>query len=145
MTSAELEAQIPALVAAATQVRERAWAPYSQFHVGAALLCEDGTVFTGCNVENASYGLTICAERTAVAKAVSEGQRRFAAIVIVTDMDEPASPCGMCRQTLAEFAPGLPVVLAGLTGVRRDTNLATLLPGAFTPEALQRYQAGHTP
>lgn len=140
-TPAELEARMPALEAAALSAREHAWAPYSRFHVGAALLCADGTVYTGCNVENASYGLTVCAERTAMLKAVSEGHREFVAIAIATDMAEPASPCGMCRQALAEFAEDLRIVLVNRAGLRREMTLASLLPGAFKPSALLEWQA----
>jgi cytidine deaminase len=135
------EARIAALSAAAVDARTRAWAPYSRFQVGAALLCEDGTVVTGCNVENASYGLTVCAERTALLKAVSEGHRRFVAIAIATDMPEPATPCGMCRQAMAEFADDLPIYLVNPAGARRTFSLAALLPGAFKPEALLQWQA----
>ena len=135
------EARIAALSAAAVDARTRAWAPYSRFQVGAALLCEDGTIVTGCNVENASYGLTVCAERTALLKAVSDGRRRFVAIAIATDMPEPATPCGMCRQAMAEFANDLPIYLVNPAGVRRTFSLAALLPGAFKPEALLQWQA----
>jgi len=133
-----------ALIAAALAARAHAWAPYSQFRVGAAVLCDDGSVFTGCNVENATYGLTVCAERTALLKAVSEGHRRFVRIAIASDMAEPATPCGMCRQAIAEFAPDLPVVLVNPQGVRRETTLTTLLPGAFTQEALLAWRAERT-
>ena len=143
--AAALAAQMPALEAAALAARAHAWAPYSRFQVGAALLCADGTVYSGCNVENASYGLTICAERTALVKAVSEGHRRFVAIAIATDMAEPATPCGMCRQALSEFADDLPIVLINTTGARRELTLSALLPGAFKPEALLQWQAGRTP
>src|SRR5690606_12887090 len=95
-----------ALIAQATSAQQRAYAPYSRFHVGAALVCDDGTVVEGCNVENASYGLCICAERTAVAAAVAGGRRHFPTIAIVTSASPPASPCGMCRQVLAEFLTG---------------------------------------
>ncbi len=129
-----------ALAALAIDAARKAWAPYSGFHVGAALLCEDGTIFTGCNVENASYGLTICAERTAVVKAVSEGHRRFLGLAISTDLDTPASPCGMCRQTLAEFGPDLSILLVGQGGSRRLVELSQLLPDAFTPAELLAYR-----
>jgi cytidine deaminase len=129
------------LIAAALAARAHAWAPYSHFQVGAAVLCDDGSIYSGCNVENATYGLTVCAERTALLKAVSEGRRRFVAIAVASDMAEPATPCGMCRQAIAEFAQDLPVVLVNPQGVRRETTLATLLPGAFTPEALLAWRA----
>lgn len=90
---------------------ENAYAPYSDFKVGAALLCDDGTVFTGCNIENASYGASNCAERTAVFKAVSEGRRNFSAIAVVSSGGEETFPCGICRQVLAEFAPNIRIVL----------------------------------
>src|SRR5438876_9375218 len=93
------------LVAAATAARERAFAPFSRFLVGAALEADDGTIVTGCNVESASYGLTVCAERAAVFKGVSEGLRHFKRVAVVTDTDHPARPCGACRQVLWDFAP----------------------------------------
>ena len=110
-----------------------AYAPYSRFKVGAALLAEDGRVFTGCNVENASYGLTNCAERTAVFKAVSEGARRFTALAIAGGEGEAAMPCGACRQVLAEFCPPeMPVRCVTLDGKSvRDFTLGELLPGVF--------------
>ncbi len=120
------------LYAAAKAAREMAHAPYSRFRVGAALLAEDGTVIRGCNVENRSYGLSICAERTAVAAAVAAGKRRFRAIAVVTDASPPAMPCGMCRETLNEFAENdLPVLVANLDGERRETRLRELHPMPF--------------
>jgi cytidine deaminase len=126
----------PALVAAAAAARERAYAPYSRFQVGAALLGEDGGIYPGCNVENASYGLTICAERNALWAAVARGQRRFVALAVVTDASPPAMPCGACRQVLRELAPDLPIVTANLAGERFQTSLAELLPNSFGPEDL---------
>lgn len=120
-----------ALVAAAADARERASAPYSHFHVGAALLAADGRVFGGCNVESSSYGLTCCAERTAVFKAVSEGVRAFRAVAVVTGADEPTSPCGACRQVLWDQCRDIVVVMATTGGKREETTLATLLPRAF--------------
>ena len=123
------------LVEAALKVRDRAHAPYSKFAVGAAVLDVDGGVHVGCNVENASYGLCVCAERHAIAAAVSAGVDRIQALAVVTDTDPPASPCGACRQVLVEFGD-FPVILANLAGDRVMTSAAELLPNAFTPKAL---------
>jgi cytidine deaminase len=126
--------QRTALIQAAIAVRRRAYVPYSSYAVGAALLVEDGTIITGVNVENASYGLTICAERTAVTKAISEGHRKILAVAVVTD--NAGSPCGACRQVLTEFAGDVPVYLVDAVGNGRDTTLYTLLPDHFGPEHL---------
>ncbi|MES2437707.1 MAG: cytidine deaminase [Verrucomicrobiota bacterium] len=116
------------LVEAAWRVRESAYAPYSNFHVGAALLAADGTVFTGCNVENISYGLTNCAERVAIGAAVAAGSRRFLAVAVVADTAVPISPCGACRQVLAEF--GVPLVMLANRTERMEFRLEELLPRA---------------
>jgi cytidine deaminase len=127
--------KIDQLVAAAASVRKMAHAPYSDYLVGAAVLTTDGRVFTGCNVENASYGLSVCAERHAIAAAVAAGCRDFAGVAVVTQSDPPAAPCGACRQVLAEFGD-FPVILAGLDGYQRSTTVKTLLPIAFDPTTL---------
>jgi cytidine deaminase len=120
------------LIRAARRARERAYCPYSRYAVGAALLADDGNVYCGANVENASYGLTICAERAAVAAMVSAGRTRILAIAIATQ--DAGSPCGACRQVLAEFAePDLPIVCLGEAGEARTFTLGELLPFAFGP------------
>jgi cytidine deaminase len=122
------------LVQLAQAARENAYAPYSHYDVGAALLTASGQVFTGCNVENAVYPMTLCAERTAMVKAVSEGQREFVAIAIATR--NSGSPCGACRQVMREFAPHLRVLLADDAGHVRQFTLDQLLPESFGPESL---------
>jgi cytidine deaminase len=126
------------LVAAARAARERAIAPYSGFKVGAALEAADGTIITGCNVENASYGLTVCAERVAMFKALSDGHRGFVRIAVVADTEAPTSPCGACRQILWEFGPDLDVILANLTAITGTHRMADLLPHAFSGRLLER-------
>jgi cytidine deaminase len=124
------------LIKAAKHARRAAYAPYSHFKVGAALLSRDGRVFTGCNVENASYGLTICAERAAICKAVSEGTRRFAKIAVVTGADEVTSPCGACRQVLWEFSHDLVVIMVNVKGKRQTCSISELLPAPFDSRLL---------
>ncbi|MFP3918242.1 cytidine deaminase [Lysinibacillus telephonicus] len=117
--------------------RQKAYVPYSKFPVGAALLTEDGQVYLGCNIENSSYGLANCAERTAIFKAVSEGVTKFTGLAVVADTDRPCSPCGACRQVISEFcSPDMPVYLTNLKGDLQQTTVGELLPGAFTPEDL---------
>jgi cytidine deaminase len=122
-----------ALVEEAIAARERAYAPYSRFRVGAAVRGDDGRVYRGCNVENASYPLSVCAERNAVAAAIAGGARRIEAIAVVADTAEPVSPCGGCRQVIFEFGPGARVILANLRGARLGTTLDALLPRGFGP------------
>ncbi len=120
-----------ALIAAATHARENAHAPFSNFRVGAALRAKSGRVYTGCNVENATYGLTVCAERVAIFKAISEGERGFDAIAVVADTDVLTPPCGACRQIIWEFCGEVPVILANTKGRIERENSAKLLPRAF--------------
>ena len=131
-----------ALADAAIAARDAAHAPYSEYRVGAALLCADGTVVAGCNVENASYGLTVCAERNAVFAAVAAGERRFTAVAVATE--DGGSPCGACRQVLREFCPppqdrrfGI-LLVDGKGRIKRRRTLAELLPESFGPETLGR-------
>jgi cytidine deaminase len=121
----------------ARDARERAIATYSGFKVGAALETADGTIVTGCNIENASYGLTICAERVAMFKALSDGHRTFVRIAIVADTAEPTPPCGACRQILWEFGPDLDVILANMADVTGHHRMADLLPLAFDGRLLE--------
>lgn len=120
------------LIARAMVAREKAYAPYSGFKVGAALLASSGKIYEGSNVENASYGATICAERVAAASAVAAGERRFLALAVVAAGPPLITPCGICRQFLAEFGPDLAIYLADLEGRVERTELAALLPAAFT-------------
>jgi len=117
---------------------ERAYAPYSGFRVGAAILGSDGSIAEGCNVENASYPAGICAERAAISAAIARGVRDFSAIVIATEADRPTPPCGMCRQVMMEFAPQLEVVSVTRGGVDARWTMSDLLPEAFTPTSLGR-------
>ncbi|MDO9499479.1 cytidine deaminase [Falsiroseomonas sp.] len=136
-----------ALLDAAEAARDHAYAPYSRFRVGAALLCDDGTIQPGCNLENASYGATICAERVAVGAAIAAGRRRFRAIAIAGPAGIALSPCGICRQVLSEFSPdgALRVVMRTADGSVRETRLAALLPDAFGPADLASAPASAHP
>lgn len=127
------------LVSRAIAARRHAYVPYSHFPVGAALLTKSGKIYTGCNIENASYGLTVCAERVAIWKAVSEGETEFSALAVATNIG--GSPCGACRQVMAEFAPDMPVLIADLNGKTAPHTVAGLLPLAFTPQHLQQAAA----
>lgn len=124
------------LLKAAKDAFANAYIPYSRFGVGAALRCEDGTVFAGANVENASFGLTRCAEQSAVQAMATAGARSFSQIVVYTESDEPSSPCGACRQVLYEFSPDAEVFLVNHQGQVVTTTVSGLLPGAFGPEKL---------
>lgn len=126
------------LLQLAKEARQQAYVPYSKFPVGAAIITKDGKVYQGCNIENASFGLTNCAERTAIFKAVSEGKTAFEAIAVIADTAGPVSPCGACRQVMVEFCePTMPVYLTNLNGDVQQTTVGDLLPGAFTTEDLQ--------
>jgi cytidine deaminase len=125
------------MVDAARLAMSRAYAPYSHYRVGAALRAADGTIVPGCNVENASYPAGICAERTALSAAIALGHREFTALTIAVESDRPATPCGICRQALAEFAPRLPIQSISSTGVEQRWTLDALLPAPFTVEVLR--------
>jgi len=124
------------LLEAAVEARANAHAPYSGFRVGAAVLGRHGGIYAGCNVENASYPVSMCAERGAIAAAVAAGERALEAVLILADAAAPCPPCGMCRQALAEFGPDMAVVLVGATGKTDETTLRDLLPRAFGPDFL---------
>lgn len=125
------ELEIQKLMDCAIKARENAYSPYSHFAVGAALLCEDGTLFEGCNIENASYGLTNCAERTAIFKAVSEGHIKFKALAVFADTEGPCAPCGACRQVMAEFKIPL-IIMGNLMGNIKIVTIEELLPFSFS-------------
>jgi cytidine deaminase len=124
------------LITAAAQARENAHAAYSNFRVGAALRATSGRIFGGCNVENATYGLTVCAERVAIFKAISEGERGFDAIAVVADTDELTAPCGACRQLIWEFCGDVPVILGNLTGKTEVIVMHDLFPKPFDASSL---------
>ncbi|WP_242307030.1 cytidine deaminase [Bacillus cereus group sp. BfR-BA-01524] len=122
----------------ANKMLSKAYIPYSKFPVGAALVTKEGKIYTGCNIENASYGLCNCAERTAIFKAVSEGERDFSYLVITGETDGPISPCGACRQVIVEFCnPKMPVLLTNVKGDEKEVTVEQLLPGAFTIDDLK--------
>lgn len=125
------------LIEVAKVVREKAYAPYSNFKVGAALLTKKGKIYTGCNVESASYGLTVCAERVAIWKAVSEGESEFETIAVVADTEELTPPCGVCRQIIWEFCGDVPVIFANLKGKTETVKMSDLLPRAFDTKFLK--------
>lgn len=128
---------IELLIEEAKKARDKAYVPYSKFQVGAALLTNDGTVYHGCNIENAAYSMTNCAERTALFKAYSEGDRTFKMLAVIADTDGPVSPCGACRQVISELCPkDMKVVLTNLKGDIKELTVEELLPGAFSPEDL---------
>ena len=124
------------LVAAAADVREKAYAPYSNFKVGAAVETDAGNIYTGCNVESASYGLTVCAERVAIWKGISRGEKRFGRIAVVVDTEELTPPCGVCRQIIWEFCGDVPVILSNLHGKSETVQMSELLPRAFDSKFL---------
>lgn len=127
------------LVEEAKIARKFAYTPYSKFNVGAALLAKSGKVYRGCNIESASYSPTNCAERTAIFKAISEGDTDFTALAVVADTEGPCSPCGVCRQVIAEFfTEDIPIYLANLDGNMVKTNVSELLPGAFTNKDMEK-------
>jgi cytidine deaminase len=120
------------LLEAAQEARRNSYSPFSHFPVGAAVETADGSIYAGCNVENSSYGLTVCAERNAIASAIADGHREFVAVLVVAERTPPAQPCGMCLQTIAEFAPPeIPIVLVNPTGDRREQRLKDYLPDPF--------------
>jgi cytidine deaminase len=130
-------AQQKELLRAAEEARKTAYAPYSRYQVGAALLTASGRIYPGCNIENASYGATICAERVAVAKAVSAGENDFVALAVIADSAQPGTPCGICRQFLVEFAPRLLIIMGNLQGQVEVGRLDQYLPSAFNQEYLK--------
>jgi cytidine deaminase len=132
------------LVEAASAVRENSYAPYSKFRVGAAVETKDGKIYSGCNIESASYGLTVCGERVAIWKAVSEGEHEFKQIAVVVDTEELTPPCGVCRQILWEFCGNVPVTLANLSGKSETVMMEDLLPRAFGRRFLEQNKNAET-
>jgi len=133
-----IEIEDQRLLELATLARGRAYAPYSNFAVGAALLGVSGEVYLGCNIENSAYPAGICAERGAFAAAIAAGERDFVRLIVVADLDRPVSPCGICRQVISELAPQARIMLANLDGMVEETTAQLLLPGAFTATDLAR-------
>ncbi len=129
------------LLDAARTARAGAYVPYSLYPVGAALVCGSGRIYDGCNIENAAYGATMCAERTAVFAAYAAGEREFVALAVIAASDRPVPPCGVCRQVLVELAPDMPVLLANTNGDTHHTTPRELLPGAFGPQDLGQSEA----
>lgn len=125
------------LIDAAAEVREKAYAPYSNFKVGAAVETDEGDIYTGCNVESASYGLTVCAERVAIWKGISRGEKKFGRIAVVVDTEELTPPCGVCRQIIWEFCGDVPVILSNLHGKSETVQMSELLPRAFDSKFLK--------
>lgn len=125
------------LINAARDVRENAFAPYSNFKVGAAVETDEGNIYTGCNVESASYGLTVCAERVAIWKGISRGEKKFGRIAVVVDTEELTPPCGVCRQIIWEFCGDVPVILSNLHGKTETVQMSELLPRAFDSKFLK--------
>ena len=131
------EENLKNLIEAAKDVREKAFAPYSNFKVGAAVQIKNGKIYTGCNIENASYGLTICAERVAIFKAISEGEKEFTELAVVADSENFTPPCGACRQIIWEFCGDVPVTLSNLEGETETLQMSELLPRAFDTKFLK--------
>ncbi len=119
------------LIKEAEKARKKAYTPYSKFKVGAAVLCDDGKIFSGCNIENASFGLSICAERVAFFKAISEGSTKIKAIAVIGNTNKPCSPCGACRQVISEFGEDIPLIMTNLKGDVMIKKIKELLPEAF--------------
>ena len=138
MNDEPMKDQLQQLIDAAATARERAFAPYSNFQVGAAVETADGKFFTGCNIESATYGLTMCAERVAIWKALSEGETSFTRIAVVVDTEELTPPCGSCRQIIWEFCGDIPVTMANLHGKTETMRMSELLPKAFDSHFLKQ-------